>query len=163
MQNALSACLDCRIPSPLSTQPPPAGRGGPAKPKLARQTIPTRAISWGARGPGALEWHQHLLAAQAYAAADDIVSAVFRMLVRMIQLDRAKALPRHSIATLEGFHKAVAQGNLANMLRGSRHDRVHPEKKKKEVVQCLARRMGTDERTAEAWLDGWIETLTGPP
>jgi DNA-binding protein HU-beta len=30
---------------------------------------------------------------------------------------------------------------------------------KKDVVQRLAHRMGTDERTAETWLDAFTETL----
>jgi nucleoid DNA-binding protein len=30
---------------------------------------------------------------------------------------------------------------------------------KKDVVRRLARRMGTDERTAEVWLDAFTETL----
>jgi len=64
----------------------------------------------------ALEWHHHLFAAEAYEAADDIVNAVWGILNRWVQRDRAKALLRESIATLEGFNKAVAQGNLATML-----------------------------------------------
>jgi nucleoid DNA-binding protein len=31
--------------------------------------------------------------------------------------------------------------------------------KKEEFVQCLAKKMGTDEATAEAWLDATLEAM----
>jgi tetratricopeptide (TPR) repeat protein len=65
----------------------------------------------------ALRWHAHLFAAEAYDPADDIVNAVWAVLARWGERDRAKALLRGSIATLEGFTKAVAQGNLATLLQ----------------------------------------------
>ncbi len=64
----------------------------------------------------ALEWQHHLFAACDYEAADDIVNAVWAILSRWGERDRAKALLRGSIDTLEGFSKAVAQGNLATLL-----------------------------------------------
>jgi tetratricopeptide (TPR) repeat protein len=64
----------------------------------------------------ALEWQHHLFQAGAYEAADEIVTAVCDILARWGQRDRAKALLRGNIETLEGFNQAVAQGNLANML-----------------------------------------------
>jgi tetratricopeptide (TPR) repeat protein len=66
----------------------------------------------------ALEWQHHLFEAGAYEAADDIVEAVIPVLHRWGERDRAKALLRGSIETLEGFNKAVAQGNLASLLQG---------------------------------------------
>jgi tetratricopeptide (TPR) repeat protein len=69
----------------------------------------------------ALRWHAHLFAAGAYDPADDIVNAVWAVLARWGERDRAKALLRDSIATLEGFAKAVAQGNLATLLTDEGH------------------------------------------
>ena len=63
-----------------------------------------------------LAWHEHLFAAGEYEAADDIVNAVWLVLARWGERDRAKALLRGSIETLEGGNKAVAQGNLATLL-----------------------------------------------
>jgi tetratricopeptide (TPR) repeat protein len=65
----------------------------------------------------ALEWQHHLFAAGAYEAAGGIVTAVCEILARWGERDRAKALLRGSIETLEGFGKAVAQGNLAGLLQ----------------------------------------------
>jgi tetratricopeptide (TPR) repeat protein len=65
----------------------------------------------------ALAWRDHLFAAGAYDPADEIVNAVWLVLDRWGQRDRAKALLRESIATLEGFTRAVAQGNLASLLQ----------------------------------------------
>ena len=65
----------------------------------------------------ALEWQHHLFAATEYEPADDIVNAIWLVLARWGQRDRAKALLRGSIATLEGFSLAVAQGNLASLLK----------------------------------------------
>ena len=64
-----------------------------------------------------LAWHDHLFAAGEYEAAGEIVTAVCDILDRWGERDRAKALLRGSIATLEGGNKAVAQGNLATLLR----------------------------------------------
>jgi tetratricopeptide (TPR) repeat protein len=64
----------------------------------------------------ALEWQHHLFEAGDYEAADDIVNAVHDILARWGERDRAKALLRGSIDTREGGNKAVAQGNLANLL-----------------------------------------------
>jgi tetratricopeptide (TPR) repeat protein len=64
----------------------------------------------------ALEWQYHLFEAGDYEAASNIVTAVILVLDRWGERDRAKALLRVSIETLEGFSKAVAQGNLANLL-----------------------------------------------
>ena len=66
----------------------------------------------------ALEWQHHLFEASAYEAAGEIVTAVYDILARWGERDRAKALLRGSIETLEGFSKAVAQGNLATLLKG---------------------------------------------
>ena len=65
----------------------------------------------------ALEWQHHLFAAGAYKAAVEIVIAVVDVLDRWSERDRAKALLHDSIATLEGFNKVVAQGNLATLLK----------------------------------------------
>jgi tetratricopeptide (TPR) repeat protein len=64
----------------------------------------------------ALAWQHHLFAAADYEPAGEIVTAVYDILDRWGQRDRAKALLRGSIATLAGFSLAVAQGNLANLL-----------------------------------------------
>jgi tetratricopeptide (TPR) repeat protein len=64
-----------------------------------------------------LEWYGHLFAAGEYEAANEIVFAVISVLARWGERDRAKALLRGSIETLEGFSKAAAQGNLATLLR----------------------------------------------
>ncbi len=64
----------------------------------------------------ALEWQHHLFQAGAYEAAGDIVTAVIPVLYRWGERDRAKALLRGSTETLEGFDKAVAQGNLTQLL-----------------------------------------------
>jgi tetratricopeptide (TPR) repeat protein len=69
----------------------------------------------------ALRWHAHLFAADAYDPASDIVTAVWAVLARWGERDRAKALLRGSIATREGFAKAVAQGNLASLLKDEGH------------------------------------------
>jgi tetratricopeptide (TPR) repeat protein len=65
----------------------------------------------------ALEWQHHLFEAGDYEAASDIVTAVWAILARWGERDRAKALLRDSISTREGPSKAVAQGNLAILLR----------------------------------------------
>jgi len=65
----------------------------------------------------ALEWQYHLFAAGAYEAAGDIVGAVIEILARWGERDRAKALLRGSIEMLEGFRKAIAQANLATLLK----------------------------------------------
>ena len=52
-----------------------------------------------------------------YEAAGEIVTAVCDILARWGERDRAKALLRGSIETLEGVNKAVAQGNLATLLK----------------------------------------------
>jgi tetratricopeptide (TPR) repeat protein len=64
-----------------------------------------------------LAWREHLFAAGEFEAAGEIVTAVYDILARWGERDRAKALLRGSIGTLEGFTKAVAQGNLANLLQ----------------------------------------------
>jgi len=64
----------------------------------------------------ALEWHHHLFEAGDYEAAGDIVTAVCDILDRWGERDRAKALLNGSIATLGRPHKAISQGNLANLL-----------------------------------------------
>jgi tetratricopeptide (TPR) repeat protein len=64
----------------------------------------------------ALEWQHHLFASGAFEAAGEIVIAVYDILARWGERDRAKALLRGSIETLEGGNKAVAQGNLATLL-----------------------------------------------
>jgi tetratricopeptide (TPR) repeat protein len=64
----------------------------------------------------ALEWQHHLFEAGDYEAASDIVTAVVEVLHRWGERDRAKALLRSSVETLEGGNKAVAQGNLATLL-----------------------------------------------
>jgi tetratricopeptide (TPR) repeat protein len=64
-----------------------------------------------------LAWQEHLFAAGEYEAAAEIVMAVHRILARWGERDRAKALLRGSIETLESGNKAVAQGNLATLLR----------------------------------------------
>jgi tetratricopeptide (TPR) repeat protein len=64
----------------------------------------------------ALEWQHHLFEAGAYEAAGEIVTAVWEILARWGERDRAKALLRGMIDTWEGSGKAVAQGNLATLL-----------------------------------------------
>jgi tetratricopeptide (TPR) repeat protein len=64
----------------------------------------------------ALEWHYHLFAAGEYQAAAEIVMAVWLVLHRWGERDRAKALSRGSIQTLEGGNQAVARMNLATLL-----------------------------------------------
>ena len=64
----------------------------------------------------ALEWQYHLFAATAHKPAAYIVNAVWQVLARWGQRDRAKALLRGSIATLEGDFKASAHFNLATLL-----------------------------------------------
>jgi tetratricopeptide (TPR) repeat protein len=64
----------------------------------------------------ALEWQHHLFAAGAYEEAWEIVTAVFSVLARWGERDRAKALLRGSVETQEGFNKAVARMNLATLL-----------------------------------------------
>jgi tetratricopeptide (TPR) repeat protein len=65
----------------------------------------------------ALAWGEHLFQAGQADTAGEIVTAVWLVLARWGQRDLAKALLRRSIATLEGFDQAVAQGNLANLLQ----------------------------------------------
>jgi tetratricopeptide (TPR) repeat protein len=64
----------------------------------------------------ALAWRGHLFAAGVYEPAGEIVTAVWLILARWSQRDRAKALLAESVATLETFGRAVAQGNLAALL-----------------------------------------------
>jgi tetratricopeptide (TPR) repeat protein len=64
----------------------------------------------------ALEWHHHLVQAERYNPAAEITMAVWSVLDRWGERDRAKSLLRGSIATLEGPNRAVAQGNLAALL-----------------------------------------------
>jgi tetratricopeptide (TPR) repeat protein len=69
----------------------------------------------------ALRWHAHLFAAGEHLPAAEITMAVLETLLRWGERDRAKALLRGSIATLEGGNKAVAQGNLATLLKNEGH------------------------------------------
>ena len=64
----------------------------------------------------ALEWQHHLFQASEYEAAGEIIAAVLVPLMRWGEFDRAKALLRGSIDTLEGGNKAVTQGNLTQLL-----------------------------------------------
>jgi hypothetical protein len=64
----------------------------------------------------ALEWQHHHLAAGQFDSAGELVTAVYAILARWGERDRAKALLRGSIETREGFGKAVTQGNLATLL-----------------------------------------------
>jgi tetratricopeptide (TPR) repeat protein len=98
----------------------------------------------------ALRWHAHLFAAGAYDPADDIVNAVLAVLARWGERDRAKALLRGSIATLEGPNKAVAQGNLASMLQQEGklsealtiHEELHATFEALEAKQQMAVALG---------------------
>ena len=63
-----------------------------------------------------LAWHGHLFAAGEYEAASEIVTAVWQVLDRWGERDRAKALLRGCIETVESANKAVAQSNLATLL-----------------------------------------------
>jgi tetratricopeptide (TPR) repeat protein len=63
-----------------------------------------------------LAWRDHLFAAGTYDPAGEIVSAVFDVLARWGERDRAKALLRGCIETVESANKAVAQSNLATLL-----------------------------------------------
>ena len=65
----------------------------------------------------ALAWQGHLFAAGEVDAAGEIVTAVYAILARWGERDRAKGLLRRSIASLEGVNQAVAQGNLATLLQ----------------------------------------------
>ena len=65
----------------------------------------------------ALDWQRHLFAAGEVEAAAQIVIAVYDILARWGERDRAKGLLRRSIASLDGGNKAVAQGNLATLLQ----------------------------------------------
>jgi tetratricopeptide (TPR) repeat protein len=65
----------------------------------------------------ALEWQHHLFAAGDFEAAGEIVTAVYDILARWGERDRAKALLRGMTDTWEGFGKAVAQSNLATLLQ----------------------------------------------
>ena len=64
----------------------------------------------------ALAWQHHLFQAGRYDPAARSSMAVWSVLDRWGERDRAKALLRGSIATLEGPNRAVAQGNLATLL-----------------------------------------------
>jgi tetratricopeptide (TPR) repeat protein len=83
--------------------------------QLAHQTQDMDLAHWAV--DISLAWREHLFAARRYEEADDIVNAVSDVLNRWGQRDLAKALLRCSIATLEGRDKAVAQGNLATLLK----------------------------------------------
>ena len=83
--------------------------------QLAHQTQDMDLARW-AVGTS-LSWHEHLFAARRYEESGSIVSAVYYVLNRWGQRDLAKALLRDSIATREGANKAVAQGNLATLLK----------------------------------------------
>jgi hypothetical protein len=61
----------------------------------------------------ALAWQAHLFQAGQFDAAGEIVTAVIPVLDRWGRRDQAKALLRRSTETLEGFDRAVAQGNGA--------------------------------------------------
>ncbi len=66
----------------------------------------------------ALAWQSHLFQAGNADAAHDIVTAVWLALARWGKRDLAKALLRRSIDSREdAFARAVAQGNLANLLQ----------------------------------------------
>ncbi|MAT95845.1 MAG: hypothetical protein CL608_01660 [Anaerolineaceae bacterium] len=65
----------------------------------------------------ALAWQGHLFAAGEAEGAGEIVGAVYIILARWGERDRAKGLLRRSIASLEGGHQVVAQGHLANLLQ----------------------------------------------
>ncbi len=65
----------------------------------------------------ALAWQSHLFQAERFDAAAEIVTAVYDVLARWGQRDLAKGLLRRDIEAIEGFNRAVAQSNLANMLK----------------------------------------------
>lgn len=65
----------------------------------------------------ALAWQEHLFVAGEVKAAGQVVVAVYLILDRWGERDRAKGLLRRSIYSLEGFHRAVVRGNLANILQ----------------------------------------------
>lgn len=64
----------------------------------------------------ALHWQAQLFKAYQYEAAGQIVTAVYDILARWGERDRAKTLLQSSINSREGSNKAVAQGNLASLL-----------------------------------------------
>jgi tetratricopeptide (TPR) repeat protein len=84
--------------------------------QLARQTQDMDLARWVvATG---LAWREHLFAARHYEEAGALVNdALAEVLNRWGQRDLAKALLRDSIATMESASKAVAQGNLAILLK----------------------------------------------
>jgi tetratricopeptide (TPR) repeat protein len=83
--------------------------------QLAKQTQDMERARWAVET--GLLWRGHLFAARRWEEADDVVNAIYDILDRWGQRDLAKSLLRESIATLEGFSKAVTQGNLATLLK----------------------------------------------
>jgi tetratricopeptide (TPR) repeat protein len=99
-------------PTPTPEQEPEAARD--VLRQLAHQTQNMGLARWAVNT--GLAWRKHLFAAQRCEGADDIVNAIVPILYRWGQRDLAKSLLRDSTAILEGPRKAVAQGNLANLL-----------------------------------------------
>jgi tetratricopeptide (TPR) repeat protein len=83
--------------------------------QLARQTQDIGRARWVVET--GLLWRGHLFAARRWEETHDVVNVVWLVLNRWGQRDLAKSLLRESIATLEGGNKAVAQGNLATLLK----------------------------------------------
>jgi tetratricopeptide (TPR) repeat protein len=81
-----------------------------------RQTEDMDRVHWSM--DRALQWQHHLFQAGQVGAANDIANAVIEVLTRWGQRDLAKSLLRRDIDSLESaFTRAVAQGNLATLLK----------------------------------------------
>ncbi len=95
---------------------------------------------------GALAWQGHLFAAGEHEAAGEIVTAVWQVLARWGERDRAKALLRGMIDTFEGPNKAVAQGNLATLL--AQEGKLHEALAIHEAEQDVYRQFGANQPLA---------------
>lgn len=80
-----------------------------------------------------LQMHHHLFVAGEYEQADDLVNALWQFLAMLGRRELAKALLRQSIASLQGFSKYVALGNLATLL----NDEGKWQQALKTYQQCI--------------------------
>ncbi len=66
----------------------------------------------------ALDWQRHLFAAGEVDAAEEIVNAVYAVLARWGERDRAKGLLRRSIDSLDGGQQGRRPGQPGNDAQG---------------------------------------------
>ena len=113
--------------------------------RLAAQTENMNRARWAVET--GLSWRRHLFAARRWEEAASIVNTVCDLLVRWGQRDLAKSLLRQSVATLDGWSKAIAQCNLATLLR--KEGRLNDALAGYQAAMPILGRLGGRKQTAD--------------